>query len=65
MSRFFCPFFRCQVTLAGTVVPLPLASCLADGDWGVEGGTVLQEVFNKLLGGAQPGKTHPSPLLKK
>lgn len=42
------------MTLAGTVVPLPLASCLTDGDLGAEGGPLLWEVLIALLGGVQP-----------
>lgn len=37
----------------------PPAGGLADGDWGVECGSILQEVFIKLLGGAQPWKDTP------
>lgn len=52
------------MTLAGTIVPLPLASCLEDGDWGVECSSIFQEVF-KLLGGVQPGKSTPNPSPKE
>lgn len=52
------------MTLAGTIVPLPLASCLKDGDWGVECSSIFQEVV-MLLGGVQREKNTPIPSPKE